>query len=386
MQPWQNPALEETRTRFRTLAKEKLSGDWRQRDADMEFSRERWQLAADEGIFGLSMPEQYGGKALPFGHTIAGLEGLCEGSRDTGMYFAMASQISGTQLALMAHGSDSLKEKYLPALISGKHLTCLGFSEMGAGSDVYSIQTRATKTDNGWIIDGAKAFTTNSLAATCCLVFARTDDKRSPFDFTAFMIDLDWDGVSHGEPFEKGGLRTCSLGTLKLENVHVPDDHIIGRPGSGMAVLKESIGWERVLLMAVCTGPMTRVLEETIKFVKEREQFGKPIAKFQQISSKIAEMITRQRVSRQFLYDLAGQLDGKGGMIGNHLQDVAIAKLYITESYIDFMRDATQIWGGRGVIRDFPIEQDMRDALSSTIWAGTSETLRNTIAKLSGVR
>ena len=385
MQPWQDPTLEETRTTFREFARAELDGDWRQRDADMEFSLERWQKVADQGLFGLSMPKEYGGQGLAFGHTIAALEGLCEGSRDTGMFFAMASQISGTQLALMTHGSDVLKNKYLPTLMSGEHLTCLGFSEMGAGSDVYSIETRATKTDDGWILNGDKAFTTNSLDATCSLMFAKTADKRSVFDFTAFMIDLEWEGVTHGEPFEKGGLRTCSLGRLHLKDVFVPKDHVIAGTGAGMTVLKEAIGWERVLLMAVCTGPMTRVLEETIEFVNEREQFGKPIAKYQQISSKIAEMITTQRVTRQVLYDIAGRLDQEGGMIAGYLQDVAIAKLFITERYIPFMREATQIWAGRGVVKDWPIEQDMRDSLSSTIWAGTSETLRNTIAKLANV-
>jgi len=386
MQPWQDPRLEETRARYREFAQDVLAGDWRQRDEATEFSVERWQQAANAGIFGLAMPAEYGGEGLPFGHTIAALEGLCEGCRDTGMFFAIGSQISGTQLALLAHGSDALKDKYLPALISGDHLTCLGFSELGAGSDVFSIQTTATKTDEGWVLNGDKAFITNSLDATCCLVFARTADKRSPFDFTAFMVDLDWEGVSHGEPFEKGGLRTTSLGQLHFKDVHVPDAHVIAGTGAGLSVLKEAIGWERVLLMAVCTGPMNRVLGETIEFVKGREQFGKPIAKYQQISAKIAEMVTTASVSRQVLYDLAGKLDNEGGLIGGYLQDVAIAKLYITESYVQFMRDATQIWGGRGVVKQWPIEQDMRDALSSTIWAGTSETLRNTIAKLADVR
>ena len=153
---------------------------------------------------------------MPYTHTIAALEGMCEGCHDTGFFFAMASQISGTQLTLQALASEQLKEKYLPALISGKHLTSLGFSELSAGSDIYSIETKATKVEGGHQLNGTKAFITNSLDATCCLVFAKTADNRSPFDFTAFMIDLDWEGVSHGEAFEKSSLRTCSLGQLKF--------------------------------------------------------------------------------------------------------------------------------------------------------------------------
>lgn len=382
MQPWQDPELEETRQSYKQFAAEQLEGDWRQRDADMEFSLERWKAVCDKGLFKLAVPQDQGGAGRPYGHTIAALEGLCEGCHDTGMFFAMASQISGTMLALLAHASDSLKQKYLPALMSGEHLTCLGFSELGAGSDVFSIQTTATEVDGGWVLNGSKAFTTNSLAATCGLIVARTANNRTPFDFTAFMVDLDWEGVSHGEPFEKSGLRTCSLGTLELKDVFVPQEHIIGGKGTGLGVLKESIGWERILLMGVCTGPMTRVLADTLEFAKEREQFGKKINTYQQISSKLAEMVMRQTVSRQIIYDLAGRLNNGNGKIGRFAQDVAIAKLYITENYIEFMRDATQIWGGRGAVKEYSIQQDMRDALSSTIWAGTSETLRNTIAKM----
>ena len=174
MQPWQDPSLDQTRERFRSFATEHLAGDRRRRDAEMEFSLDRWRATCQEGLFGLSMPREVGGEALPYGHTIAALEGLCEGCHDTGMFFAMASQISGTQLALTTHGSPELQEEYLPGLITGERLSCLGFSEMGAGSDVYSIQTRAERTEGGWVLTGEKAFTTNSLAATCCLVFART--------------------------------------------------------------------------------------------------------------------------------------------------------------------------------------------------------------------
>lgn len=384
MQSWQDPTIEETRIKYKQFALENLEGDWRQRDADLEFSPERWKKCAQFGALGISMQKTYGGEELPYTHTIAALEGMCEGCHDTGFFFAMASQISGTQLTLQALASEKLKEKYLPALISGEHFTSLGFSELSAGSDIYSIETKATKVEGGYTLNGKKAFTTNSLDATCCLVFAKTADNRSPFDFTAFMVDLDWEGVSHGEPFEKSSLRTCSLGTLNFDNVFVPDDHVLGAEGGGLNVIKVSIGWERILLMAVCIGPMSRVLEQTIEQTKTRQQFGRPIGKFQQISSKVADMVMRLKMSRLIVYDLAGQLSNDDS-IGNYLKEVAITKLYVTENCIQHMLDATQIWGGRGVCKEWSIQQDMRDALSSTIWAGTSETLRNTIAKMEGV-
>jgi len=297
----------------------------------------------------------------------------------------MSSQISGIQLALLSTASPELQAHYLPALIRGEHKACLGFSEETAGSDIYSIETRAEKVDGGFRLNGSKAFTTNSLDSTTCLVFAKTADKRSPLDFTGFMVDLDWDGVSHGEPYDKSTLRTCSMGRLVFDDVFVPDSNVVRGLGRGLDVIKYSIGWERIMLMGICIGPMSRVLKETIERCRSREQFGKPIAKYQQVSSKIAEMVARLRISRQVVYDLCGRLTEAEGNIGKFLEDVAIAKLYVTESFKQSMLDATQIWGGRGVCYDWPIQQDMRDSLSSTIWAGTSETLRNTIAKMNGV-
>ncbi len=385
MQPWQDKSLEETRTRFREFAEKELAGDWRQRDADREFSVERWKKCADMGVFGLSMPKEYGGQGLPFGHTTAAIEGMCEGCADTGFFFAMSSQISGIQLALVASASEDLKQRYLPKLISGEEIACLGFSEESAGSDVYSIETTAEKTENGYIMNGSKSFTTNSLDSTCCLVFAKTAQNRSPFDFSAFMVDFTMDGVEHAEPFDKATLRTCSMGRLSIDNVQVPEENLIGSIGGGLNVLKSSIGWERILLMAICIGPMQRVLNQTVEWCQNREQFGKSIGKYQQVSAKVADMVMRHRVSKQVVYDLMGRLTEADGEIGKFLQEVAVAKLYVTENWIQFMLDATQVWGGRGVCRDWSIQQDMGDALSSTIWAGTSETLRNTIAKMEGL-
>lgn len=385
VQAWQDKRIDEIRDEFRQFALDELAGDWRQRDRDKEFSSERWQKCCDAGVLGMSIPEEYGGKGNPFGYTIAAIEGMCMACRDSGFFFAVSSQISGIQLALVSSASDELKRRYLPDLIQGRHKACLGFSEEMAGSDVFSIETTAEKVDKGYILRGSKAFTTNSLDSTCCLVFAKTANNRSPFDFTAFMVDLDWDGVSHGEPYDKATLRTCSMGRLLFDDVFVPESHIIGGVGGGLNVIKNSIGWERVMLMGVCIGPMSRVLEETIERVKERKQFGKPIGNYQHISGKVADMVVRHRLSRQVVYDLCGQLTKDNGAIGKYLEDVAITKLYVTESFIQSMLDATQIWGGRGVCYEWPIQQDMRDSLSSTIWAGTSETLRNTIAKLEGL-
>ena len=177
MQPWQDKELEETRKKYYEFAKAELAGEWRERDANREFSVERWQKCCDAGVLGLSVPEEFGGAGKPYGHSIAAIEGMCEACRDSGFFFAMSSQISGIQLALLSTASEELKKKYLPALIGGEHKACLGFSEESAGSDIYSCETRAEKVDGGYKLNGSKAFTTRPRAS--CSQKRPTSDRLS---------------------------------------------------------------------------------------------------------------------------------------------------------------------------------------------------------------
>ena len=271
MQTWQDPEIECVRQNFRQFAQRELEGDWYKRDLDNEFSMERWVNCCNQGILGLSMPKEYGGQSKAFGHTVAALEGLSDGCRDTGFFFAMASQISGIQITLASLGSDFLKKKYLPSLISGEHLACIGFSEESGGSDIFSSSTSAVKTDGGYIINGSKAFITNSPDSTCCLVFAKTSDNHSPFDFTAFMIDFDFEGFSHGVEVKKAVYRTCKMGRILFDNVFVPDNHVVGRAGGGLKVVSMSIGWERIILLATS--------RNTSRSVEPSEQVTRPNAR-----------------------------------------------------------------------------------------------------------
>ena len=203
-------------------------------------------------------------------------------------------------------------------------------------------------------------------------------------DLVALLVEMRWDGASHGKTFEKAGFRTTPMGELFFDGVRVPNGNAIGGKGGGLRSLLESAAWERSILLANALGPMARTIDECVKRSKTRMQYGKPIGSHQQISSKIADMIARYRISRQLVYDIASRL-GNGGSLQRHLQDVSICKLYVTESYVQNQLAAVQIFGVRGILMDYPYQQDLRDSIGSTIWAGTSESLRNTIAKMSGV-
>ena len=281
-------------------------------------------------------------------------------------------------------GSQELQQKYLPDLMSGKSLAAYGFTEKTSGSDAYSMETTAVEEGDNYRLSGTKCYLTNSPFANLALVFAKTSETRGPFSLTAFLVDMDWEGASHGREFEKMGLRTVRMGELVFDDVLVPKSHIVGVKGGGLRVLTESTLWERAILIATALGPMARGLNACIERTKTRTQFDKPIGAFQQISSKVANMIRNYKLSRQVIYDIASRL-GKGSSLQPHAQDAAIAKLFVSENFVNFELDAMQIFGVRGYLLESFQQQDLRDSLSFNIWAGTSETLRNTVSKLAGL-
>lgn len=384
MQPWEDPELEKIRQRHIEFAREHLEGDYKQRDRDGEFSFDRWRQAADFGVLGLGMPEKYGGKKVPITHIVAAYEGLGYGCHDTGFLYGMLSQLCGTQMTLALLGSEAVQDKYLPDLISGKSLAAYCATEEEGGSDVFGMSTMAEVVEDGFILNGHKRYLTNSPKSNLAMVFAKTDTTRNPFGLVALMVDMESEGARHGDEYEKAGFRTVPMGELYFDNVKIPREDAIGGKGGGLMALAESAGWERTILLANALGPMARTVDECIARARTRKQYGKPIGAHQQISSKIADMISRYRISRQLIYDIASRV-GDGGNLQPHLQDASIAKLYVTESYIQNQLDAVQIFGVRGILMDYPYQQDLRDSLGSTIWAGTSESLRNTIAKMSGL-
>lgn len=384
MQPWQDPELESIRRRHIELAREELGGDVLARDRDGVFPRDLWRRCADLGLLGLSMDPRYGGRGRPLSHTVAALEGLGYGCRDGGLVYALTSQIFGIQLPLQVLAGEEIKRKYLPQIISGEHLVAHAFTEVDSGSDALSMGTRATARGEDYLLEGRKSFITAAPAADFAIVFARTDEGRSPFALTAFLVDLRWDGASHGREFHKLGLRTVGMGELIFDQVTVPGDHVLAGEGAGLQALIESTAWERALLFTAALGPMARTLDDCIERAKSREQFGKPIGSFQQVSSKIADMTVACRMSRMAIYDMATRLEASRSA-RPLAQDAAVVKLYVSERYVEVNLAALQIFGVRGYLLDSFVQQDLRDSLSGTIYAGTSEVLRNLIARLSGL-
>ncbi len=384
MQPWEDPEIDKIKEEYYQLAIDHFTGNFAERDKTGDFSLERWKKAAEIGLLKMMMPTDFGGNEVPVTHVVAAFEGFGEACRDGGFVYALGNQLCGIQLTISQFASREMQEAFLPELINGSRLGAYGFTEETSGSDAYSMETTAVEEGDNYRINGKKCYITNAPYADLAIVFAKTSPDRSPFSLTAFLVDMNAEGASHGREFEKIGLRTVRMGELVFDNVLVPKSNIIGRKGLGLRVLTESTGWERAVLISSALGPMNRGLKECIERVKTRNQFDKPIGSYQQISSKIANMVMRQRLSRQVIYDLASKL-ASGKSMHSCAQDAAIAKLFVSDNFIQFEMDAMQIFGVRGYLLESFINQDLRDSLSFNIWSGTSETLRNTIAKFEGL-
>ncbi len=384
MQPWQDPEIDKIREKYYEFATENLLGDTEQRDKEGDFSIKRWKEVAEFGFLKLLMPENFGGAEVPVTHLVAAIEGLGEGSMDGGFNYAICNQLCGLQTTINIFGSDELKSRYLPDLMSGKSMAAYGFTEETSGSDAYSMEATAVEEGDAFRLSGTKCYITNAPYANLVLVFAKTSPTRSPFALTAFLVDMEWEGATHGREYDKMGLRTVRMGELIFDNVQVPKSHIVGVKGGGLRVLTESTLWERAILIATALGPMARGLKSCIERTKTRNQFEKPIGAFQQVSSKISNMIMRYKLSRQVIYDIASRI-GNGSSLQPHAQDAAIAKIFVSDNFVKFELDAMQIYGVRGYLLESFAQQDLRDSLSFNIWAGTAETLRNTIAKLAGL-
>ena len=381
MQPWQEPELEEVRSRHASFAeKELVAGS----EASDGLSREQWRACAGFGVLGGCLEKKYGGSGLPLTHLVATYEGLGYGCNQGGLIFGLCSQVLSLQMTLQVTASPQLKERYLPDMISGKLIGAHAITERGAGSDAFSIQTTARQKGECFRLDGSKAYVTAAPDADLALVFARTSEEPGPFCLTAFLVDLGWEGVSHGEVFNKSGLKGIEMGELNFDGVPVPMDHVVGAVGGGVGILTESTGWERALLPSTLLGPMQRSIDSCTAWAREREQFGRPIGAFQQVSAKIANMVMRHQICRQTVYDMAERLQ-QSATVHPLTQQGAIVKLFVTGTAIQVQLDALQIMGVRGYLEESTVQQDLKDSLAGTLWSGTSETLRNTIARFSGL-
>jgi hypothetical protein len=363
------------------FAKQELNTGVLEREKKREFSWDGWKKCAEFGILGLPVPKKHNGLEQDILTCLLVMQGLGYACQDSGLLFAINSHMWTCEIPILTFGSDEQKEKYLPSLCKGTLIGGHAMTEPNSGSDAYSIVTKAVKNGNKYILNGIKTFISNAPIADILLVFAVTDKSKGFAGISAFIVEKNFPGFSVGKPLDKMGLKTSPTGEVILEDCEVPIENRLGKEGSGTAIFNAEMEWERSCLFACHLGAMERQLEACIKYARDRRQFGKPIGKFQSISHKIADMMARIELSRLILYKVAWmKTQGKKAPI-----ESAIAKLYISESYVNSSLDAIQLHGGYGYMKEFGIERDLRDSIAGKIYSGTSEIQRNIIANWLGL-
>jgi alkylation response protein AidB-like acyl-CoA dehydrogenase len=366
----------ERQRRIREWAERSLNEDLEARDRARAFNRDGWRASAQLGLLGLVAPSRYGGAELDPVSTASALEALGQGSRDNGFNFALNAHLWGCVNPLATFGTDEQKLAYLPRLAGGESIGALAATEREAGSDVFSLQTRATKQDDMYVLAGHKMLITNAPVADVLLVLATLDPGRGAFGLTVFLVERGTPGLRVSERTDKMGLSTAQMGEVVLDGCAVPARNRLGPEGGGLAIFNHIMEWERGFIMAFAVGAMERQLEACLAYARGRRQFDKPIAQFQAVANRLVDMRVRWETSRLLLYRFASLKRARGAA----LAEAAMTKLSISEAWVQSCEDAMRIYGGHGYLTQTGAERDLRDALGSLYFSGTAEMQRQIVA------
>lgn len=363
------------------FAKSSLCDDLIKRDRDEIFSRDGWKECAKFGLMAMPVPEEYGGMGQTLSELIAIMEGLGYATRDQGLLFSINAHLWTTSIPILIYGTEEQKRFYLPKLSTGEWIGANAASEPNSGSDVFSMRTTAERRGDKYIINGTKTFVSNAPIADLFAAYATIDEKLKAMGVTAFLIHKDTPGVTISKKLDKMGLRTSPMAEVIFDNVEIPVENRLGREGRGVEVFESSMEWERGCILANCLGVMRRLLEECIKHARSRKQFGQAISKYQSVANRIVDMKVRLETCRPLVYKIGWLKDqGKSAMT-----EASVAKLHVSECYVQSCLDAVQTFGGYGYMTEQQVERDLRDAVSSRIYSGTNDIQRNIIARRLGL-
>jgi hypothetical protein len=325
------------------------------------------QKIAAQGYLGAIVPQEYGGAGLDYLSYGLIVEEIGRG--DSAIRTVISVQTSLVCSAILKWGTEEQKHHYLPKLCSGEWLGCFGLTEPDTGSDAANQRTRAKKTDSGWLINGAKMWISMGNFAKVALIFAQTDPELGYKGLACFLVDTDQPGYKPSTIEHKMGLHASDTASIALEDVEVSDDQMLGTIGDGFKVAMGALDSGRYSVAAGCVGICQGCVEESVKYAKERQQFGRPIASFQLVQAMIADMVLKTDASRMLVWR-AGFLKDKGRP---NTLETSVAKLHATEASLECANLAIQVHGGAGYVDDHPVERYFRDARVTTLYEGTSQ-------------
>ena len=363
------------RASVRAFAEAKIAPRAVEIDQDNEFPVELWEQFGQLGLLGITVEEELGGVGMGYlEHTIA-MEEISRASASVGLSYAAHSNLCVNQIR--RNGTTKQKLRYLPKLISGKHVGALAMSETDSGSDVVSLKLRAEKIGSHYILNGTKMWITNGPDADVLVIYARTEPDSGPRGITAFIVERSYKGFHASPKLDKLGMRGSNTSELVFENCEVPEENILGSTNAGVSVLMSGLDYERVVLSGGPLGIMQACLDVVVPYVHERKQFGQPIGQFQLMQAKLADMYTCLNACRAYVYAVASACD-RGDTTR---KDAAGAILYSSERATAMTLDAIQCLGGNGYTNEFPTGRLLRDAKLFEIGGGTSEIRRMLIGR-----
>jgi isovaleryl-CoA dehydrogenase len=367
--------LNEVRQAARRFAQGEIAPLADEIDRSNEFPRALWPKLGAQGLIGMTVPERFGGTDLGYLAHVIVMEEISRASGAVGLSYGAHSNLCVNQLAL--NGTDAQRDRYLPPLVSGEHVGALAMSEPGSGSDVVSMQLRAERHGDSYVLTGRKMWITNGPDADTLVVYAKTDPAAGSRGITAFIIEKGYKGFSTAQKLDKFGMRGSSTSELVFEECVVPAANVLGRENEGVRVLMSGLDYERVVLAGGPLGLMGAALDLVIPYVHERKQFEKPIGTFQIMQAKLADMYTDLNASRAYVYSVARACDEKR----TTRRDAAACILFAAGRATQVALEAIQALGGNGYINDFPAGRILRDAKLYEIGAGTQEIRRILIGR-----
>ncbi|WIY81560.1 acyl-CoA dehydrogenase [Propionimicrobium sp. PCR01-08-3] len=341
-----------------------------ERDAAQKWDRSLYDQAAELGLTGLYLPEEYGGSGIDFLSYIMAVEEI---SRvDDGLGIALSASVSLCSNPINDFGTPEQKEKYLTPLAKGEHLGAFGLTEPNAGSDAARQQSIARLEGDHYVLNGSKIFITNASSAETYVVFAMTDPSAGTRGITGFILEKDMPGFTFGKKENKLGIRTSLTRELLFQDVKVPVENVLGQVGKGFKVAMATLDGGRIAVAAQAVGIAQGAYEHALAYAKERVQFNAPIAKNQTIGFKLADMATKIDAARLLTYRAASLKDaGKP-----FSKEAAMAKYYASDIALEVTADAIQIYGGYGYSEDYPVARYFRNAKITQIYEGTNEIQR----------
>jgi alkylation response protein AidB-like acyl-CoA dehydrogenase len=344
-------------------------------DAKGEFPADIVKKLGELGFMGMLVPEEYGGAGLTNFCAVLALEEINRACASTGV--TMSVQNSLVNSPIIKYGTEDLKQKYLPKLASGEWLGAYALSEADAGTDAASIQCRAVKDGDHFVLNGTKSWITTGAHAHVYIVMAKTDPEKGAKGISAFVVERDTPGFSIGKKEDKLGLRASSTTELVYEDCRVPAANMLGAEGEGFKIAMATLDGGRIGIGTQAVGIARACLDASVAYAREREQFGRSIGAFQAIQWKIADMATQIDAARLLVYRASRLRDREVP----HTKEAAMAKLFASEVSNRVARDAVQIHGGAGYLKDFPVERYYRDARITEIYEGTSEVQRIVVSR-----